>query len=79
MGVDVVPGWMVDEQTPENIICSLSENKGRWTKGWTNGHHMGHVWHIGRVDAFRPKGYGFDSRSSHHLGTLGKSFARNCL
>ena len=34
---------------------------------------------IGRVDAFRPKGRGFESRSSRHVGTLGKSFARSCL
>src|SRR6218665_1466011 len=28
------------------------------------------VWRIGRVNAFRPKGHGFDFRSSHHVGTL---------
>jgi len=37
------------------------------------------VWCIGRVNAFRPKGHEFDSRSSHHVGTLGKSLAHNCL
>ena len=37
------------------------------------------VWRIGRVDAFHPKGHGFDSRSSSHIGTLGKSFTQNCL
>src|SRR6218665_3306852 len=36
-------------------------------------------WHIGRVDAFQPKGRGFESRSSRHIGTLGKSLTRNCL
>src|SRR6218665_3119573 len=41
--------------------------------------HLGHVWRIGRVDAFRPKGHGFDSRSSHHVVTLGKSFTHSCL
>ena len=41
---------------------------------------VGLVWRIGkRFDAFRPKGHGFDSRSSRHVGTLGKSFARSCL
>ena len=35
---------------------------------------IGAWWHIGRVDAFRPKGPGFESRSSRHVGTLGKSF-----
>src|SRR6218665_2128167 len=29
-------------------------------------------WHIGRVDAFRPEGRGFESRSSRHIGTLSK-------
>ena len=35
------------------------------------------VWRIGRVDGLRPKGHGFDSRSSRHVGTLGKSLAHN--
>ena len=36
---------------------------------------VGRGWHIGRVDAFRPKGHGFDSRSSRHVGT----FTHSCL
>ena len=36
-------------------------------------------WLIGRFDAFRPKGRRFESRSSRHVGTLDKSFTRNCL
>src|SRR6218665_1239756 len=36
-------------------------------------------WLIGRFDAFRPKGRGFESRSSRHVKTLGKSFTRSCL
>ena len=40
---------------------------------------VGRVWRIGRVDAFRPKSHGFDSRSSRHAGTLGKSFTHICL
>jgi len=31
------------------------------------------------VDVFRPKGHGFDSRSSRHIGTLGKFFTHSCL
>ena len=31
------------------------------------------------VDSFRLKGRGFESRSSHHVATLGKSFTRSCL
>ena len=34
---------------------------------------------IGSVDAYRPKGRGFDSHSNHHVGTLGKAFARSYL
>jgi len=41
--------------------------------------HCG-VWRrFGRVDAFRPKGNGFNSCSSPHVGTLGKSFTHSCL
>ena len=36
-------------------------------------------WRIGWVDAFRPKGRGFDSRSSRHVEALGKSFTRTSL
>ena len=36
-------------------------------------------WRIGRVDAFRPKSHGFDSRSNRHAGTLSKSFTHSCL
>ena len=35
-------------------------------------------WFTGRVGAYRSKGRGFDSRSSCHVGTLGKSFTRAC-
>ena len=34
---------------------------------------------IGRVDAFRPDGRWFESRSSRHVGTLSKSFTYSCL
>src|SRR6218665_1578125 len=40
---------------------------------------VGHVWRISRVDTFRPKGRGYDSRSRRHVGTLGKSFTHSCL
>jgi len=36
-------------------------------------------WLIGRFDAFRPKGNGFESHCSCHVGTLGKLFTRSCL
>src|SRR6218665_24580 len=40
---------------------------------------VGHVWRTGRVDAFCPKSHGFESRSSRHVGTLGKSLTHSCL
>src|SRR6218665_3561235 len=36
-------------------------------------------WLIGRFVAFDPKGCGFKSSSSCHIGTLGKFFTRCCL
>ena len=44
-----------------------------------NNNPVGRGWCIGRVDDLRPKGNGFDSRSSPHVGTLGKSFTHSCL
>ena len=40
---------------------------------------VGVWWLIGRFVAFHPKGRGFESRSSRHIGTLGKSFTLSCL
>ena len=40
---------------------------------------MGRGWHIGRVDAFRLKGHGFDSSSSRHVVTFDKSFTHSCM
>ena len=36
-------------------------------------------WRIGWGDYSQPEGRGFDSRSSRHVGTLGKSFTCSCL
>ena len=36
-------------------------------------------WRLGCVDSFQPDGRGFDSRSSRHVGTLGKSFTYSCM
>ena len=36
-------------------------------------------WRIGWVDSFELEGRGFDSCSSHHVGTLGKSLTHSCL
>ena len=50
----------------KKIIGTLHWNCGTW---WRNG------W----VDSFQPEGRGFDSRSSRHVGTLGKSLTHSCL
>src|SRR6218665_1050226 len=36
-------------------------------------------WLSGRFDALPPEGRRFESHSSRHVGTLGKSFTRSCL
>ena len=54
-------------------ISDSSDSNGNTYTLW------GRVWRIGSDDAFRSKGHGFDSRSSRHLGTLGKSFTHSCL
>ena len=40
---------------------------------------LGTWWRIGRVEAFQPDGRGFESRSSRHVGTLGKFLTCSCL
>ena len=49
------------------------------TTTWSTLLTCGAWWLIGRFVAFRSKGNGFKSRSSHHVGTAGKSFTRSCL
>ena len=41
--------------------------------------NCGMWWRFGRVDAFRPDGHGIDSRSSRHVGTLGKFLTHSCI
>ena|SRR6218665_1193113 len=41
--------------------------------------YCGAWWRIGRDDAFRPEGRGFESRSSRKVGILGKSFTYSWL
>ena len=64
--INVGIGWTI-----RIWMCAILNRliKGVWGRGWR----------IGRVDTFRPKGHGLDSRSSHHVGTLGKSFTHSCL
>src|SRR6218665_54254 len=58
--------WSKHCQLHCNENCNVIENWRIW-------------WFIGRYDAFRPKGCGFESLSSRYVGNLGKSFTRSCL
>ena len=58
--------WFVRKQLRVPEKTSRHSNCGTW-------------WRIGRVGAFRSEGGGFDSRSSRHVGTLGKFLTRSCL
>src|SRR6218665_3069197 len=40
---------------------------------------VGRRWIIGRVYTCQPEGRGFESLSSRHIGTLGKSSTHSCL
>ena len=48
-------------------------------KAFTCSSTSGAWWRIGWFVAFGPKGRGFESRSSRHVGILGKSITRCCL
>ena len=41
--------------------------------------YYGAWWLGGMFDALGPEGHRFESQSSHHIGTLGKSFTLSCL
>ena len=41
--------------------------------------NCGTWWRIGWVDSSQPEDRGLDSRSSRHVGTLGKSLTHSCL
>jgi len=42
-------------------------------------HHHRAWWRIDGDDAFRLEGHGFESRSSRHVGTMGKYLTYSCL
>ena len=69
--------WM--EKHRMNQIFRLLISTGQRLREHKLQLNYGARWRIGRSHAFRPKGRGFESRSSRHLGTLGKSFTRSCL
>src|SRR6218665_253388 len=39
----------------------------------------GEWWLSGKFSALHPQGRRFEPHSSHHIGTLGKSFSHSCL
>src|SRR6218665_2665245 len=59
--------------TTTTTTMTQQQQHGAWLA------NVGRGWRIGRVDAFRPKGHGFYSRSSLRVGTLGKSLTHSCL
>src|SRR6218665_2241074 len=65
---------------PQNYLDTLTSKHHLVRTESLLRHYINAAWGlIGRVDAYRPKGRGFDSRSRRHAGTLGKSFARSYL
>src|SRR6218665_2176447 len=59
---------------------SILQNSGSCSGSGSSKHYILETqchmtwWRLDRVDSFQPEGCGFDSRSSRHVGTLGKSF-----
>ena len=51
-----------------------SERTGAGAERW-----RGASWLSGKFGALRPEGSRFKSHSSHHIGTIGKSFTQCCL
>ena len=63
---------------PTTVIVSIGLHHELWLAMY-NLNYCGAWWPIGRVNAFCQKGHEFDSRSSRHVGTLGKSFTHSGL
>jgi len=76
--VNCLLAWLVANQL-KLLSCSAAElstelNHCEW-RTW-----ICEVWWLTcRFGALRPEGRRLESHSSHHVGTLGKSFAYNCL
>ena len=63
----------------EGMFTTLA-HRGQWSFWTLNlGSEQWRLVGRGRVNICRPEGCGFESRSSHHVGTLGKSLTRSCL
>src|SRR6218665_3150919 len=67
------------EQQQEQRVYTVDNRDSNSRYKADNLYESGAWWLIGRFVAFRPKGRGFESRSSRHVGTLGKSLTRSCL
>ena len=67
-------GWRMRVR---ELFTGFRDCRAEITGDW--GFDVGRVLRVCRVDAFRTKGHEFDSRSSWHVGTLGKYFTRSCL
>ena len=80
--------WPATTQTRTQYRDKLACNiRGCWVSGETmllsiwvlfHGRSCGMWWSLGWDDDFQPEGRGFDSRSSRHVGTLGRSFTCSC-
>ena len=65
-----------------SLSCSTQEHLVHVKHGMSSEHMYslcGTWWRLGWDDDFQPEGRGFDSRSSRHVGTLGKFFTCSCL
>ena len=80
--------FQVEEPTTEKVQICLVEVRAKgtrrgpwWDEVWDYVHTTEHGawWRIGWVNASELEGRGFESRSSRHVGTLGKSFTYSCL
>ena len=73
------PDYQAECNLTVNVLCKALPLR-YWNMCSCIRQFVGRVLRIGRVDAFRPKGRGFDSRSSRQVGTFGKSLTHNnCL
>src|SRR6218665_2525348 len=68
----------IDTQTMM-VVVMIDDDDAAAAADNNNRDNCGARWLIGRYVAFRPKGRWFESHSSRHVGTLGKSFTRSCL
>jgi len=77
-GIDTHIQWQTDRDSHQRErLRQKQKNRNRGRDTMKNG--CGTWWRFGWDDDFQLEGREFDSRSSHHVGTLGKSFTYSCL